>query len=128
MSARPTQAGTPSNRPSWYLVIPLMLCGGGLGLLVSQLNNYTLAPISEEGVGEAAGVNSAISSFGLSVGLAFSGAILLAALSIAFTSNSDASDILPPAWRSSWRASPRRSGNRSCGSTRTRGQKLFRSR
>ena len=74
-----------------------MLCGAGLGLLVSQLNNYTLAPISEERVGEAAGVNSAISSFGLSVGLAFTGAILLAALSIAFTNKSDASTVLPPA-------------------------------
>ena len=87
----------PRVDTSWYLVIPLMFCGAGLGLLVSQLNNYTLAPISEERVGEAAGVNSAISSFGLSVGLAFSGAILLAALSIAFTSKSDASEILPPA-------------------------------
>jgi MFS family permease len=87
----------PRVDTSWYLVIPLMLCGAGLGLLVSQLNNYTLAPISEERVGEAAGVNSAISSFGLSVGLAFAGAILLAALSIAFTNKSDASDVLPPA-------------------------------
>ena len=87
----------PRVDTSLYLVIPLMFCGAGLGLLVSQLNNYTLAPISEERVGEAAGVNSAISSFGLSVGLAFAGAILLAALSIAFTNKSDASDVLPPA-------------------------------
>jgi MFS family permease len=85
----------PHAETSWYLVIPLMFCGAGLGLLVSQLNNYTLAPISEERAGEAAGVNSAISSFGLSVGLAFTGAILLAALSIAFTNKSDASDVLP---------------------------------
>jgi MFS family permease len=87
----------PRADTAWYLVIPLALCGAGLGLLVSQLNNYTLAPISEERVGEAAGVNSAISSFGLSVGLAFAGAILLAALSIAFTNKSDASDVLPAA-------------------------------
>jgi len=87
----------PRADTSLYLVIPLLLCGAGLGLLVSQLNNYTLAPISEERVGEAAGVNSAISSFGLSVGLAFAGAILLAALSISFTNKSDASDVLAPA-------------------------------
>jgi EmrB/QacA subfamily drug resistance transporter len=85
----------PRVDTGWYLVVPLMLCGAGMGLLVSQLNNYTLAPISDERVGEAAGVNSAISSFGLSVGLAFAGAILLAALSIAFTNKSDASDVLP---------------------------------
>ena len=61
----------------------------GLGLLVSQLNNYTLAPISEEQVSEAAGVNSAAGSFGLSFGLAFAGAIMLATLSITFTSMAD---------------------------------------
>ena len=87
----------PSADTSLPLVIPLMFCGAGMGLLVSQLNNYTLAPLSEQQVGEGAGVNSSISSFGLSVGLAFVGAILLAALSITFTSKTDASDILPAA-------------------------------
>ena len=38
----------------WYFAIPLVLAGTGLGLLVSQLNAYTLSPISEERVGEAA--------------------------------------------------------------------------
>lgn len=85
----------PRVETSAYLVIPLMFCGAGLGLLASQLNNYTLAPISEERVGEASGVNSAISSFGLSVGIAFAGASLLAALSITFTNKSDASEVLP---------------------------------
>jgi MFS family permease len=87
----------PRADTSLYLVIPLMLCGAGLGLLVSQINNYTLAPISEERVGEAAGVNSSISSFGLSVGLAVGGAVLLAALSISFSNKTDASTVLSPA-------------------------------
>jgi hypothetical protein len=65
--------------------------------LVSQLSNYTLAPISEERVSEAAGVNSAGGSFGLSFGLAFAGAIMLATLSIAFTNKAEASNVLPPA-------------------------------
>jgi MFS family permease len=73
---------------------PLMLAGAGLGLLVSQLNNYTLSPITEERVSEAAGVNSAAGSFGLSFGLAFSGAIMLATLSIAFTAKADNSKVL----------------------------------
>ena len=51
-------------------MIPLAITGCGLGLLVSQLNNYTLAPVEEERVSEAAGVNSAAGSFGLSFGLA----------------------------------------------------------
>src|SRR6188472_1629994 len=56
----------PRADSGWYLLVPLMIAGSGLGLLVSQLNNYTLAPISEERVSEAAGVNSAAGSFGLS--------------------------------------------------------------
>jgi hypothetical protein len=74
-----------------------MVAGAGFGLLVSQLNNYTLSPISEERVSEAAGVNSASGSFGLSFGLAFAGAIMLATLSVTFTNKAEASKVLPPA-------------------------------
>jgi MFS family permease len=84
----------PRADTGWYLTIPLILAGAGLGLLVSQLNNYALSPISEERVGEAAGVSSATGSFGLSFGLAFGGAILLATLSIAFTDMADSSKVL----------------------------------
>src|SRR3954468_3057240 len=87
----------PHADSGWALTLPLIVAGTGLGLLVSQLNNYTLAPISEERVSEAAGVNSACGSFGLSFGLAFAGAIMLATLSIAFTNMANASTVLPPA-------------------------------
>ncbi|CCH87884.1 putative multidrug resistance transporter, MFS family protein [Modestobacter italicus] len=80
----------------WWLIGPLVLAGSGLGLLVSQLNNYTLAPIQEERVSEAAGVNSAAGSFGLSFGLAVAGGIMLAALSLGFTSRTEASTVLSP--------------------------------
>src|SRR5690349_16516054 len=84
----------PRADSGWYLLLPLVVAGAGLGLLVSQLNNYTLAPISEERVSEAAGVNSAAGSFGLSFGLAFAGAIMLASLSVAFTSMAASSIVL----------------------------------
>ena len=87
----------PRADTGWYLAAPLVLAGAGLGLLVSQLNNYTLAPIPEDQVGEAAGVNSATGSFGLSLGLAFAGAIMLATLSIVFTDKTEASKVLTPA-------------------------------
>jgi EmrB/QacA subfamily drug resistance transporter len=87
----------PRATSGWYLAVPLIIAGSGLGLLVSQLNNYTLAPIAEERVSEAAGVNSAGGSFGLSFGLAFAGAILLAALSISFTSMAQSSTVLSKA-------------------------------
>src|SRR5215212_3722922 len=81
----------------WWLIGPLLLAGSGLGLLVSQLNNYTLAPVEEERVSEAAGVNSAAGSFGLSFGLAVAGGILLAALSVSFTQMTESSDVIPAA-------------------------------
>ena len=84
-----------------------MIAGAGLGLLVSQLNNYTLAPIEEERVSEAAGVNSAGGSFGLSFGLAFAGAIMLASLSLVFTQKAESSTVLSPARRTGRRPSSR---------------------
>jgi EmrB/QacA subfamily drug resistance transporter len=86
----------PRADSGWYLVVPLMIAGAGLGLLVSQLNNFTLSPVPEERASEAAGVNSAAGSFGLSFGLAFAGAIMLATLSIAFTQVAESSDVLRP--------------------------------
>jgi len=87
----------PRADSGWWLVVPLVIAGCGLGLLVSQLNNYTLSPISDERVSEAAGVNSAAGSFGLSFGLAFAGAIMLATLSLSFTSLATSSTVLSPA-------------------------------
>jgi MFS family permease len=87
----------PHAESGWALFVPLVIAGSGLGLLVSQLNNYTLSPVSEERVSEAAGVNSAAGSFGLSFGLAFAGAIMLATLSFAFTNMAESSAVLSPA-------------------------------
>ena len=86
----------PRATSGWYLVGPLIIVGVGLGLLVSQLNNYTLGPMSEERVSEAAGVNSAAGSFGLSFGLAVAGGIMLAALAVTFTSMAESSTVLDP--------------------------------
>jgi EmrB/QacA subfamily drug resistance transporter len=87
----------PRADSGWAMAVPLLIAGAGLGLLVSQLNNYTLSPIEEERVSEAAGVNSAGGSFGLSFGLAFAGAIMLASLSLIFTNLANESDVLTPA-------------------------------
>lgn len=86
----------PTADSGWAMAVPLIVAGCGLGLLVSQLNNYTLSPVSEERASEAAGVNSAAGSFGLSFGLAFAGAIMLATLSLAFTNMAQSSVVLSP--------------------------------
>jgi EmrB/QacA subfamily drug resistance transporter len=87
----------PRADSGWALVVPLAIAGAGLGLLVSQLNNFTLSPIAEERSSEAAGVNSAAGSFGLSFGLAMAGGILLATLAFSFTNLSESSKVIPPA-------------------------------
>jgi EmrB/QacA subfamily drug resistance transporter len=87
----------PRGDSGWALLVPLMIAGSGLGLLVSQLNNYILAPIEEERVSEAAGVNSAGQSFGLSFGLAMAGGLMLAALSFSFIKMTEASTVIPDA-------------------------------
>jgi hypothetical protein len=87
----------PRADSGWQLAISLLLSGSGLGLLVSQLNNYTLAPISEERISEAAGVNSAAGSFGLSFGLAMAGGLMMATLSLTFTAMAEDSSVLPAA-------------------------------
>jgi MFS family permease len=79
-----------------WLAIPLAIAGAGLGMLVSQLNNYTLAPISEERISEAAGVNSAGGSFGLSFGLALAGAVMMGTLAFTFTNMAESSAVLSP--------------------------------
>ena len=86
----------PRTDSGWSIVIPLLIAGCGLGLLVSQLNNYTLSPIEDQRVSEAAGVNSAAGSFGLSFGLAMGGGIMLAVLSFSFTHLTEQSKVIPP--------------------------------
>lgn len=86
----------PDTDSGLDLAPSLVIIGLGFGLLLSQLNNYTLAPISDDLVSQAAGVNSASGQFGLSFGLAMSGAVMLAALSMLFTSMSDDSTVLLP--------------------------------
>src|SRR5215211_2733091 len=87
----------PRVDSGWFLVIPLAIAGAGLGLLVSQLNNYTLAPVESDRVSEAAGVNSAAGSFGLSFGLAMAGGLMLASLSLGFSTKTEASSVIPGA-------------------------------
>jgi hypothetical protein len=48
----------PRVDSGWYLVLPLAITGSGLGLLVSQLSNFTLGPIEEERISQAAGVEA----------------------------------------------------------------------
>ena len=85
------------SQGAWVLLAPLLIAGTGLGLLVSQLNDYTLSPIPDERASEAAGVNSAGGNFGLSFGLAFAGGVMLAVLSMSFIGLTTQSSVIPEA-------------------------------
>lgn len=87
----------PRASSGFILALPLIIAGAGLGLLVSQLNNYTLSPIKEQRISEAAGVNSASGSFGLSFGLAVAGGLMLAVLAFSFTHLTKQSTVIPQA-------------------------------
>jgi Major Facilitator Superfamily len=132
----------PRADSGWAMALPLVVAGAGLGLLVSQLNNYTLAPIEEEHVSEAAGVNSAGGSFGLSFGLAFAGAIMrppsrscsrtrrsratcsprLSSSRVLTRSSTTPKCCPTPSSRSSSTGNRQPSKKRSCASTRMRGR------
>jgi MFS family permease len=64
----------PRAHSGWWMVVPLLIAGTGLGLLVSQLNNYALSPIEEERVS--------------------AGAIMPVSLSLLFTHEANSSDVL----------------------------------
>ena len=70
------------------------MAGAGLGLVVSQLNNYTLAPIAEERISEGAGVNSAQGPSG-SRSASRGRGVMLATLSVAFTNRTNDSSLFP---------------------------------
>ena len=78
----------PRADNGWHLVIPLMLAGAGSDC--SPPSSTTMrCRRSRRSASASGGVTSATGSFGLSFGLAFAGAIMLAALSLAFTNKAE---------------------------------------
>jgi len=76
-------------------ILPLALFGVGMGLVFSQLSNFTLSAVSPEESGEASGVNSTLRTVGSSLGSAIIGAVLLSAISANLTTGVQASTIIP---------------------------------
>ncbi len=66
------------------LVPGLLLMGVGLGFQMSQLNNLILSSVPVEQASEAGGVNTTASQFGISLGTAMAGTVMLFGLTSGF--------------------------------------------
>ncbi|MDE0802732.1 MAG: MFS transporter [Acidimicrobiales bacterium] len=65
------------------LIPGLFSIGVGLGFVISQLNNLILSAVSVDQASEAGGINTTASQFGISLGTALAGTVML----LAFTAN-----------------------------------------
>ena len=76
-------------------ILPLALFGAGMGLVMSQLSNFTLSAVAVEQAGEASGVNGTLRTVGSSLGSAVIGAVLLSALSSNLVSGVNGNTVIP---------------------------------
>jgi len=76
-------------------ILPLALFGVGIGLVMSQLSNFTLSAVSPQQAGEASGVNGTMRTVGQSLGSAIIGAVLLSSISSNMIKGVNASTVLP---------------------------------
>jgi MFS family permease len=64
----------------------MLLAGLGVGALASQLGAVTVSAVPDEESGEVGGLQNTVTNLGASIGTAFAGAVLIAALSSSFFS------------------------------------------
>lgn len=76
--------------------VGLVLVGGGLGLLASQLGNVIMSSVPDERSAEAGGVQGTAQNLGASLGTALVGAVLIAGLATAMQANVRANPALTP--------------------------------
>ena len=72
--------GFSTTRSPWWLVIPLMIYGAGLGFASAQLTNVVLADVPMEKSGQASAMTSTFRQVGSALGAAVLGAVLFTGL------------------------------------------------
>lgn len=72
--------GFSTTRSPWWLVIPLMIYGAGLGFASAQLTNVVLADVPLEKSGQASAMTSTFRQVGSALGAAILGAVLFTGL------------------------------------------------
>lgn len=73
----------------------LAIFGLGMGMVMSQISNFTLSAVSPQEAGEASGVNNTMRQIGASLGSAVIGAVLISSLSTGLSTGITASSVIP---------------------------------
>lgn len=88
-------SGIDLSANAGVVAIPMLLVGGGIGALASQLGAVTVSAVPTERSGEVGGLQNTATNLGASLGTALAGSVLIAALTSTFltglTADSDAS-------------------------------------
>lgn len=78
------------------LIPGLFMIGVGIGFVISQLNNLILSAVTVDQASEAGGINTTASQFGISLGTALAGTVMLLAFTANFGELARDSDVLRP--------------------------------
>lgn len=84
-----------TDRSPWWLVIPMIVYGLGLGFDSAQLTNVVLEDIPASKSGEASAMTSTFRQVGSAFGAAVLGAVLFSSLSNIFANDLDADNRIP---------------------------------
>jgi len=77
------------------VLLPMLLIGFGIGALASQLGSVTVSAVPDDQAPEVGGIQNTATNLGASLGTAFAGALLIAALSTSFLTNIENNDAIP---------------------------------
>jgi hypothetical protein len=79
------------------VAVPLLLIGLGIGVLASQLGAVTVSSVPDEQSAEVGGLQNTVTNLGASIGTAFAGAVLIAALATSFLQGIETNPDVPSA-------------------------------
>jgi hypothetical protein len=77
-------AGIDLDAGAEVVAIPMLLLGGGIGALASQLGSVTVSAVPVERSSEVGGIQNTATNLGASIGTAVAGSILIAVLTASF--------------------------------------------
>jgi hypothetical protein len=88
--------GLDPGAPATIVTVPLLLIGGGIGALASQLGAVTVSAEPDERSAEVGGLQNTATNVGASLGTALIGSILMATLTTAAIEGIQANPAIPP--------------------------------